>query len=168
MALAGIVGALGAQRLTAADRGPVRPSTTTASSLPDGGRVVGSRLPGSSRDRVVDAAALGSVAKRWVTAMWTRPPGDPPFAWLDRVADITAPDLDAELRTARPWLDDGDVIASSVDVVGVYPDGRDRATLTVTCIAHRVTEAGEREEPCVTTVRINSAADGRLVVVAVR
>ena len=168
MALAGVVGVLGAHRLAAADRGPVGPSTATTTSLPDGGRGVGSRLPGSSPDHVVYAAALGSVAKRWVTALWTRPPGDPPFAWLDRVADITAPDLDAELRTARQWLDGGDVIASSVDVIGVYPDAGDRATLTVTCIAHRVTEVGAREEACATTVTVAAAADGRLVVAAVR
>ncbi|MDP9389091.1 MAG: hypothetical protein M3Q48_14530 [Actinomycetota bacterium] len=116
----------------------------------------------------MEDATLASIARRWVAAMWTRAPGDAPFAWLDGVADITAPDLDAELRTARPWLDDGEVISSTVDVTGVYPDARDQATLTVTCIAHRVTAAGGRDEPCATTVTIALAADGRLFVVAVR
>lgn len=167
--LAGLVGLLGAHRLTARDgRLPLEPPDVARSSLPDSVRPFGAALPGPSAARVVDDAALASIGRRWVTAMWTRAPGDPPFAWLDGVADITAPDLDAELRTARPWLDDGEIVSSTVDVTGVYPDARDQATLTVTCIAHRFTAAGGWDEPCATTVTIASAADGRLFVVAVR
>lgn len=116
----------------------------------------------------MEDGALASVARRWVKAMWTRPPGDPAMAWLDRVADITAADLDAELRTARPWLDHGDVISSTADIVGVYPDALDRATLTVTCVAHHLTPVGWRDAQCATTVTVAPAAGGRLVVVAVR
>lgn len=141
---------------------------TPPSTVPAGGPAFRQPLPASSTDPVVDDAALASIARRWVTAMWTRPPADAPLAWLDRVADITAPDLEAELRTARPWLGDGDVISSTVDVAGVYPDAGDRATLTVTCVAHQVTALGGRDEPCATTVTIASAADGRLLVVEVR
>lgn len=167
VALAGVVGLLGAQRLTSEDNRPsVEPPTATPSSVPEA-RPVGRSLPGSSAHGAAEEA-LASVARRWVTAMWTRPPGEAPFAWLDRVADITAPDLDAELRTARPWLAEGDVISSTVDIAGVYPDARDPATLTVTCFAHRLTTAGVGSEPCATTVTMASAADGRLVVVAVR
>ncbi|MDP9402660.1 MAG: hypothetical protein M3P85_04860 [Actinomycetota bacterium] len=169
VALGAVVGLLGADRLRAGDeRLAVEPSMAPPSTVPAGGQTFGSPLPGSSTDRVVDDGALASIARRWVTAMWTRPPGDAPLAWLDRVADITAPDLDAELRTARPWLGDGEVISSTVEVAGVYPDARDRARLTVTCVAHHVTTAGGRDEPCATTVTIASGARGRLLVVEVR
>ncbi|MDP9387042.1 MAG: hypothetical protein M3Q48_03750 [Actinomycetota bacterium] len=168
VALAGFVGLHGAQRLTAkGNRPPVERSTSAASLVPEAGPF-GRWFPTPSAQGTVDEAALASIARRWVTAMWTRPPADAAFAWLDRVADITAPDLDAELRTARPWLAEGDVISSTVEVAGVYPDARDPATLTVTCVAHRLTTASVRSESCATTVTLASAADGRLVVVAVR
>lgn len=108
-----------------------------------------------------------AVARRWVTAMWSRQPGDGPFDWLDRVGEITDPDLEAELRSARPWAGD-DVATATVEVGGVYPDARNPATLTVTCVVHRVTADGAHEEACVATVTVAPSTDGRLVVVAVR
>ncbi|HVF74825.1 MAG TPA: hypothetical protein VM938_07235 [Acidimicrobiales bacterium] len=111
--------------------------------------------------------ATATVARRWVTAMWTRQPGDGPFDWLDRVAEITDPDLEAELRSARPWIGDATATAT-VEVGGVYPDAPDPATLTVTCVVHRVTAGGRHDEACVATVTVAPSPDGRLVVVAVR
>lgn len=99
--------------------------------------------------------------------MWTRRPGDRPFSWLDRVADITAPGLAAQLRTARPTLADARVVSATVDIVGAYPDALDPATVTVTCVAHLATTAARHDEPCATTVTVTGDEDGRLVVSAV-
>jgi hypothetical protein len=108
--------------------------------------------------------AATALAARWVDAVWTRRPGDTPFSWLERVADITAPGLVAQLRTARPTLTDAQVRSASVDVDGAYPDALDPHTITVTCVAHLVTTAGPVELPCATTVTVIADPDGRLVV----
>lgn len=166
--LAAVVGVLGVQRLGAQDDlNPIERPRPKPLSAPDARRLSAPGRPVPSVGQVPNDAALAAIATRWVSAQWTRPPGEGAFAWLDRVADITAPDLEATLRTARPWLDD-EVISSSADITGVYPDSGDRTTLTVTCVAHRVMPAGTHDEPCVTTVTIVSAANGRLFVAAVR
>jgi hypothetical protein len=107
------------------------------------------------------------VAERWVDAMWTRRPGDLAFAWLDRVADITAPSLAAQLRTARPTLADARVVSASVDIAGAYLDPLDPARVTVTCVAYLATTAGRSDQPCATTVTVSPDAGGHLVVSAV-
>lgn len=166
--LAAVVGVLGVQRLGARDDlNPIERPRPKPLSAPDARRLSALGPPSPSVGQVPNDAAMAAIATRWVSAQWTRPRGEGAFAWLDRVADITAPDLEATLRTARPWLDD-EVISSSADITGVYPDSGDRTTLTVTCVAHRVMPAGTHDEPCVTTVTIVSAADGRLFVAAVR
>lgn len=99
--------------------------------------------------------------------MWTRRTGDLAFAWLDRVADITAPSLAAELRTARPTLTDAQLVSASVDIAGAYPDALDPAKATVTCVAHLATTAGRRDQPCATTVTVSPDSGGHLVVSAV-
>jgi hypothetical protein len=105
-----------------------------------------------------------AIARRWVAAVWTRRPGDSPFAWLAAVADITAPDLLAQLRTGRPTFTDEQTIATTVDIDGVYSDAVDPQTATVTCVAHRRTAIGLVDQPCATTVTISVAPDGRLTV----
>jgi hypothetical protein len=99
--------------------------------------------------------------------MWTRRPGDLAFAWLDRVADITAPSLAAGLRTARQTLADAQVVSASVDIAGAYLDALNPAKVTVTCVAHLATTAGRRDQACATTVTVAPDAGGRLVVSAV-
>jgi hypothetical protein len=99
--------------------------------------------------------------------MWTRQPGDQVFTWLDRVADITAPSLAAQLRTARPTLADAQVVSATVDIAGAYLDALDPSTVTVTCVAHLSTTAGHRDQPCATTVTVSPDSGGHLVVSAV-
>ena len=99
--------------------------------------------------------------------MWTRRPGDLAFTWLDRVADITAPGLAAQLRTARPTVADTQVDSATVDIVGAYLDAFDPATVTVTCVAHFATTAGHRDQPCATTVTVRPDSEGHLLVSAV-
>ena len=99
--------------------------------------------------------------------MWTRQAGDSAFAWLERVADITAPGLAAQLRTALTRPTDRSVVSATVDVDGVYPDAVDHDTLTVTCVAHVTTLSGTNDEPCATTVTVTPGPGGRLLVSAV-
>jgi hypothetical protein len=105
-----------------------------------------------------------TIARKWVAALWTRRPGDSPFAWLAAVADITTPDLLAQLRTGRPTITDQQTITTTVDIDGVYTDAVDPWTATVTCVAHRRTAMGLVDQPCATTVTITVAPDGRLTV----
>jgi hypothetical protein len=99
--------------------------------------------------------------------MWTRRAGDPPFAWLDQVADITAAGLAAQLRTALTTPIDRRVVTATVDVDGVYADALDSNTLTVTCIAHLTTLSGTSDEPCATTVTVTAEPGGQFLVSAV-
>ena len=99
--------------------------------------------------------------------MWTRAPGQGPFVWLTRVADITTPGLAAQLRTALPTPEDARVVSSGVEIDGAYPDALDPDTVTVTCVAHLVTTTGPLPEPCATTVTLTPGPDGSLVVAAV-
>jgi len=96
--------------------------------------------------------------------MWTRAPGDSPFAWLDRVADITTAALVARLREARPTPEDARIVASGVEIDGAYPDARDPDTITVTCVAHLITTSGRRDQPCATTVTLTPGPGGTLLV----
>ncbi|MDQ6616581.1 MAG: hypothetical protein M3083_18020, partial [Actinomycetota bacterium] len=114
------------------------------------------------------ADQIRSTAARWVAAMWSRPAGRGPFAWLDQVADITSPDLLAELRSARATLDDQLTLSVTVDIDGVYPSAVDPATVTVTCVAHRRVAAGVVDQPCATTVTVGAAPDGHPTVTAVQ
>jgi hypothetical protein len=98
--------------------------------------------------------------------MWTHHPGDTPLSWLDRVGDLTAPELIAELRTARPTVTDAAVASTSVELDGAYPDALDPATITVTGVAHLLTTAGPVVEPFATTVTVTTEHGGRLVVSA--
>jgi hypothetical protein len=99
--------------------------------------------------------------------MWTRQPGDPPYRWLDRVADITDPGLAAELRTARTTVDDAQTLSATVEVDGAYPDALNPSTITVTCLAHLATTTGRRDQACASTVTVTATPGGRLVVSAV-
>jgi hypothetical protein len=171
IALAIVLGLIGANRLVAG-RDPVVNGVTatvvaTSPVGPHRDPVSGEWLPSVPGPTAIDAE-LTAVASRWVVALWSRQPGEAPFGWLDRVADITAPELDAELRSARSTLSDRAITSATVDVYGVYPDAQDSSTLTVVCVAHRITAAGRHDEPCTTTVTIAPAPSGRLVVVAVR
>jgi hypothetical protein len=122
----------------------------------------GVAAPGTPSARA-DAAA---VARRWVSAMWTRPPGASPFAWLDQVADITTVGLVARLRSALPAPVDPGVVSSRVDIDAAYPSAVDPDVVTVTCVAHLATTTGLRDEPCATTVTVTPAPGGRLLVSA--
>jgi hypothetical protein len=98
--------------------------------------------------------------------MWTHRPGDTPLSWLDPVVDLTAPELIAELRTARPTVTDAAVASTSVEIDGAYPDALDPATITVTGVAHLLTTAGPVVEPFATTVTVTTDHGGSLVVSA--
>jgi hypothetical protein len=141
---------------------PLVPNATQlpATTVPGARALAAVRVPGAEDDEV-------GVARRWVGAMWTRLPGDPPFAWLDRVADITAAGLTAQLRTALPTPIDGQVVSATVDVGGVYPDAVDPNTVTVTCVAHLIAVTGRIDEPCATTVVVTPVPGGGFVVSAV-
>lgn len=82
------------------------------------------------------------------------------------MAAITSLDLMAELRTARATLNDQLTLSQSVDIDGVYPDAINPDTVTVTCVAHLQTAAGETDQPCATTVTVAADADGQPVVTA--
>jgi hypothetical protein len=111
---------------------------------------------------------IRSTATRWVTALWSRAPGQRPFDWLNAVADITSPDLAAELRSARATLDDQLTISATVDINAVYPSAVDPDTVTVTCVAHRRTTTGPLDQPCATTVTVAPGPGGRPMVTAVQ
>jgi hypothetical protein len=108
-----------------------------------------------------------SVARRWVQAAFSRAPGDGPGAWLAGVADITHPDLAADLGQVRPWATD-DVLSSTVTVTGVYTHAANPAVVTVACVTDVRTATGLRRDPCVATVTVAWGPDGRLLVVAFR
>ena len=170
LALAVAVVLLGAQRLAVGGARRALPATTPAPTPAPAGRglVFADTAAASSQLKPdVNEADVAVLARRWVTALWTRAPGEAPFGWLDRVADITAPALLAELRSARPWRADP-TLASTAEVDGVYPDAVDPATVTVTCVAHLTTAAGRSALPCAVTVTVARSADGRLVVAALR
>jgi hypothetical protein len=76
------------------------------------------------------------------------------------VADITAPDLAAQLRSARPTLDDQLTVSVTVDIDGVYPSAVDPGTVTVTCVAHRAMTTGRLDQPCATTVTVRPGPGG--------
>ena len=166
LALALVAGAVGGTRLagTGTHTVPIEPR------LP--------RTTAASQARALDDAPNGvdglsdedvaAVAARWVGSMWSRFADEAPFGWLDRVADITSDDLDARLRSARPWSSDAEVLSASVEVVGVHPDAHDRRTVTVVCVVHRRTESGVEDLSCTTTVTVARGQDGRPAVVAVR
>jgi hypothetical protein len=106
------------------------------------------------------APQIRATAARWVTALWTRAPGGGPFDWLTTVADITAPDLAAQLRNARPTLDDQLTVSVTVDIDGVYPSAADPGTVTVTCVAHRRMTTGSLDQPCATTLTVRPGPGG--------
>jgi hypothetical protein len=166
LALALVAGALGGTRLveTATRTAPVDPRAPTAT-VASHVRVLGGPPDGVDELNHEDIAA---VAARWVGTMWSRLANEMPFGWLDRVADITSDDLEAGLRSARPWSSDAEVLSASVEVVGVHPEAHDRRTVTVVCVVHRRTASGVENLPCTTTVTLAIAQDGRLAVVAVR
>jgi len=117
---------------------------------------------------VPTAAQVRATATAWVTAMWTRRPGQGPFDWLAQVAPITDPGLLAQLHTALPTAADQQTLSVTVVIDGVYPSAVDPATVTVTCDAHIVTTGGDVDQPCATTVTVAENADGQPVVTQVQ
>jgi hypothetical protein len=144
----------GPHHLIAAD--PLPPHTAT----PDPSGPLAVAVPAGPVVAVLSAAQIRATATRWVTALWTRPPGQGPFDWLNAVADITAPDLAAQLRTAQPTLDAQLTLSVTVDIDGVYPSAVDPGTVTVTCVAHRRMTTGPIDQPCATTVTVRPGPGG--------
>ena len=156
-----------ARPISSAGRTPTRPAVATAATEPDAPSPNTQARAGFPSLILAASDDRAGVARRWVAAMWTRQPGDPPFAWLERVANITTPGLAAHLHVAIPTPDDAQVVSSGVQIDGVYPDALDPNTLTVTCVAHLITTTGPLDEPCAITLTLTRGPEGRLLVAAV-
>jgi hypothetical protein len=98
-------------------------------------------------------------------ARFTREPGDGPFVWLSSVAPLTDPGLLGRLRDGRPTLEDEQLVASRVEIDGVYTSALDPETVTVTCTLERSTRAATSTAPCAVTLRVQPRPDGSLLVV---
>ncbi len=111
------------------------------------------------------ASEVATVARAWVMARFTRGSGDGPFAWLSSVAPLTDPAFLTRLRDGRPTLEDEDILASRVEIDGVYASAVDPETVTVTCTVEQSTRRATSSVPCAVTLRVEAEPDGSLLVV---